>query len=186
MAKNKEKKKGIIYYSLYLIFLILIVLFFKNNFFDQKIDMSDYTISIQNILDNYSDYVIVEKKSFLYTKENNTYKKVAIVDKGIIFELERIKDFSLNSIYFQIKDSSYYIHYQNVNPLKEYNPIEKIDYIPLNEKIETMNHYSLIQNTGEKITFSESRVFLVEYLCDNGYVVKWQNELYKISMEDVK
>lgn len=186
MTKNRKKKKGIIYYGLCFIFLILIVFFFKNNFFDQKIDVSDYTISIQNILDNYSKYVIVEKESFLYIKEDNTYKKVAIVDKGIIFELERIKDFSLNSIYFQIKDSSYYIHYRNVNPLKEYNPIEKIDYIPLNETIETMNNYSLIQNTGEKITFSEPRVFFVEYLCDGGYVVKWQNELYKISMEDVK
>lgn len=182
----KKRKKGIIYWILFCLFFIWMGFFFKRNFFDYKIDMSKYTISIQDILDRYSNYVIVTKEAFLYEKSNNTYEKIAVVESGVVFELEKIREFSLNTTYFQINDSNYYIYYQNISPLDSYEVIEKIDYTPLNSIIETNDNYSLIQTTGEKITFFEANSFAVEYLCDDGYVVKWQDELYKISSSDVK
>ena len=80
-------------------------------------------ITKPNYDDYYSEYVITNKESKIYIKDNNEYKEAGLIGKNIELSLnnENSNDGYFNIAYF---DSKYYIYYEDVNKIDELSEID--------------------------------------------------------------
>jgi len=126
MKKNKKKPKKkvlIICIATFLIILLISVAFYFLKKQEESLK--------KDIKKHYNKYVITTKKTSLYDKSN---KKVGTINKD--FELELAKN--TNSKYYKIKDTPYYIYYEDTKILKTISKSEKTDeYIVFNKNIKT-------------------------------------------------
>ena len=87
-------------------FIILIAaIYFKNNL-------------EKNIRNHYSEVVITTKKAKLYDKNEQV---IGSVSKGYLFDIKKINELGVKTKYFNIKDSDYYLYYDDVKPSKKKN-----------------------------------------------------------------
>ena len=139
----------------------------------------DYTI-------NYSDFVRVNKDTIIYDKNKKSIGKISI---NTIIELDN--EYQIVDKYYKIKNTDYYINYEDVDPSEkevfsnnEYKNYK--NYIVYNENIKTKNSYKiyLSDNTYFEINNIDNYPIIIKD--DNRYGIDFNNHLAYINKEDVQ
>ena len=139
----------------------------------------DYTI-------NYSDFVRVNKDTIIYDTNKKSIGKISI---NTIIELDN--EYQIIDKYYKIKNTDYYINYQDVEPSEkevfsnnEYKNYK--NYIVYNENIKTKNSYKiyLSDNTYFEINNIDNYPIIIKD--DNRYGIDFNNNLAYINKEDVQ
>ena len=167
MKKEKKKKYKIKKKSIGLISFIIFAL--------GLIILSNYN-ALLKINSHYNKYVKTTKNTKLYDKN---LKEIGTITKSFPLELDPKKN-----NYFKIKNTSYYIYYEDVKKDKKINPTNQNDYyIELNKTIEG-NNLSLLGNDKEQIKIKNTSSYQVSYEDNDYYYIVFQNKLLKIKKDD--
>ena len=91
-------------------------------------------ITKPNYDDYYSEYVITNKESKIYIKDNDEYRETGLIGKNIELSLnnENSNDGYFNIAYF---DSKYYIYYEDVNKIDELSEIDDRYGVEFNNRL---------------------------------------------------
>ena len=134
---------------------------------------------IAEIRNSYHPIVEVAKDKIIYKKDNNQYKKIGVVAKNAILELADSNVKTSDDKYFQIKDTNYYIDYQDLKERKEKVVDTSLDQYLVTKEI-TTNPTILYQDNDVLFNLEESYTFDVLAIQDNHYYVKYLNSIYTI------
>lgn len=178
------KKKSIIFLNLF--YLSLFVISFCLIVFQSPSATTSDTVSIQYIIDNYSSLVTTKHSAVIYQKTKDSYSPFGTIAENMTIPLEKVTSFSQESTYFKVKNSNFYVYYEDVAPGKKQmiNNLP-IGYIPYNLEIVTKNPFSIYDQNNRTLTIQDTMTFSVEYLWDDGYVILWNDTYYKIAKSDV-
>ncbi len=169
--KIKVKNKSIIFI---LLFLIIVVLSFLAGYFLLGNFQKD---SLEQIEKNYATSVITVRDAKLYNKKK---KVVGKIQKGFSLELEEIKKLSLETNYFKIKDTSYYVSYKDVKKSKkiESSSLSSM-YLPFNKNIQGKN-ISFYHNKKNVLTIDEEINLPILSSNQDSYTVSFLNRLLEV------
>ena len=151
----------------------------KTKEISKKQEIIDYKV-------NYSDFVKTNKDSILYNEDK---KKIGIISNNTIIELD--SEYEIIDKYYKIKDTNYFVDYQDVNPSEEEvfdNNAYKTykNYIVFNENIITNDSYKLYlsDNTYFEINKNDSYPIIIKD--DELDGIEFNNHLAYINKSDVK
>ena len=185
----KKKKTCFILIIIIIIILIITGSFFlyKNNKKEKKIQYQHQQEKIlKEISNHYNKYVITNKNTNIYQKENNKYKKIGTIvkDKKLILKEQKI---TKNTKYFELQDLNIFLSYKDVDKIDQYEINNRYkNYIPFNENIKTNDITNLYQDNNLIITINNSLDKEIIMKDELGYYVEYNNELYLVKNEDVK
>lgn len=190
--KPKKKKRRL--KKKVLIFLFLIILSISGVSYylihDAKVkkQQEEEKRIIDNINSHYNKFVKVDKDSKLFIMEQNKYQEAGIVYANQELTLGDTM-ITLDTKYFPIENSKYYIEYNNlskIDEIKEYDQRYK-NYLPFNENIVTNGEFTLYDADNKVITLKEEMTFpIIINNYENKYYVEYDNRLLNIKKEDVK
>ena len=164
--KRKINKKNLLKFLLVILVLVLGVLaliFFKNS------GTNKY----------YNKYILVTKNTDLYDSKN---KSIGTIYKNSYLELDKFN----NKKYFKIKDSNYYVYYEDVKSTKKKDNNIKEYYVSIGENITLKDNTKLYIDEKENIKLNKGSVYEVLLKDDNYYYVRFLGNLYGIKKDDVK
>lgn len=175
MKKNEKKKyhlknKKIIFGVLLLIILTIIgASYYKNK---QTLD---------KIKRHYNQFIITNKLTTLYNKKE---EKIGTIAENMMIELKKVNITNIKNKFFNIKDTDYYIYYEDATKEKNGNTEEmNSNYIPLNKKITSKEKISLIKDAKEVATLTKNINLPVEYEDDQFYYVKCFNQILQVKKD---
>lgn len=137
---------------------------------------------IQTIKNHYSNYVEVKKDTTLYDKNE---KKVGTVKKGFFLELQKKEINKKEDTYFSIKNSDFYIYYDDVKKTKE-KEHEKNKYLVFNENVKTEKKTTFYQNDKEILTINKPIDLPLEYMDDKYYYVTYLSQILQIKKDNIE
>jgi len=186
--KNRSKKK--IYFllvSIFIVVLILILAIFilKNYLYNKQLIYE--TQLLEDIENHYNEYVITNKKSEIYIKDNDEYKQIGFVGENVILKLEE-EEISIDTKYFGITsmDSEYFIKYTDVEKsevINDYDDRYK-KYVVFNQNVvsDGINLYD-----DNRLVYSlDKSVSLPIYIKDiDGYYVEYCDRLFYVKKDEV-
>ena len=145
----------------------------------KKEDIIDYTI-------NYNDFVKVNKDTIIYDENKKLIGKISI---NTIIELD--SEYQIVDKYYKLKNTDYYINYQDVEPSEkevfsnnEYR--NYMNYIVYNENIKTKNSYKLYLSDSNYLQINNMDNYPIIIKDDNRYGIDFNNHLAYIDKEDVQ
>lgn len=162
-------KKKLEFISIAITFIIFILIFFKT--YNNLIEIEN-----KKIINNYSEYVITNKNSYLYEKKDGLFKKIGMVSRNVKFKLEKNE-----GKYYKIKDYNIYILYKDVEKSK---PIDTYYYIPYGMNLITKKSFNLNKDKSN-ININRKMEFEIVKKDEFNYYVKAFENVYKISSKDV-
>lgn len=172
----KKKKKIII---VVLILILIIGLCIGSFIIYTNIKQTQETNKLINEIKNsYAPLVTTTKTKKIYTLKDNNYQEIGTISKDTTISLIKKDVKNKTDIYYQIKDSNYYIDYKNLKETKQ----KEIDYLD-NYLITTIiktNPTNLYQNEELKISTNEMLEFDVLLKDSNKYYVRYLNDIYYI------
>jgi len=173
MKKNKK-----IFFIIFVILLVLIIGICSFIFYQKEKERQEMNRLISEIKNSYSQYVTPIKDKKLYTINDNNYQEIGTISKDIVIELveKDIKDTS--DIYYQIKNSNYYIDYKNIKEIEK-EEVDLLDKYIVTKIIKT-NPTNLYQDDKLKISTNEELEFDVLLKDNDKYYVKFLNDIYYI------
>lgn len=184
-ARKQNRKIVILIILSLIIFLILMLLIYLD--YRKKEEQKAYQSKIyQNIKNSYNEKVITLKNSSLYEKEKNSYKKIGLISKDYVLELENKKIKNYKDEYFKIKDKDYYINYKSVKPTKEDKKKDNYVYLKYGKKLITKDKFALIKDDKEIYLFDKSMQFDAIVNDKDYYKVLYDDLLYEIKKDDIK
>lgn len=134
---------------------------------------------VNEIKNSYHPIVEVTKNKTIYKNDNNQYKKIGVVSKNAKLELADSNVKTSDDKYFQIKDTNYYIDYQDLREIKEKVVDTSLDQYLVTKEI-TTNPTILYQDNDVLFNIEESYTFDVLAIQDNNYYIKYLNSIYTI------
>ena len=165
--------------------LLVIGIFIKKN---NPVTLVSENEILSDIVNNYGKTVKTKNISYLYKKNDENYEIVGQVYKDVILNLDKQNN-NLDTKYFKLENSNYYIEYYNVyktNEIKEKNDRYK-RYLIFNENIVTKNNFTLYLDDKEIYKFNESMEFpIIIKNYENKYYVEYDNMLMNIKESDIK
>lgn len=187
--RKKKLKKIIVLIGLILILVIIgfIILFTYNKY--QSIKMSQENL-YQDIIKHYNKYVITNKDTKLYKKDNNAYTEVGTIAKEQELNIDDM-ELTYETEYFKINTfkEEYYIHYKSVDKIEELtqeNDRYK-NYIMFNKNIITKDITNFYDKDDNLVyTLPESFNFPIIVDKKDIYGIEFNNRLLYIKMEDVE
>lgn len=177
------RKKIIILVILIMVCLIVgivVFLYLKKEKIDNKIN---------DVSNHYSEIVTTNKKSNIYTYDNDNYIKVGTIEKDILLSLKK-QIIDENTKYFIINnlDEKYYIDYKNVekssDTLKDKDDRYK-RYIPFNLNV-TGDVINLYKNDKLVYSFSKKMSLPIYIKDDDKYYVEYNDDLFEVKKEEVE
>ena len=186
----KKKTKVVLIIS----FIIILILILMSFFFYQKEKEIKYKNKllkdkkvVEKIKNHYNNYVITNKKSNLYIKDNNNYKKIGTVKENKEFTLKKQK-INKDTKYFLIDNLNYYIKYEDVDKIDNLSELDTRykSYLPFNENIITKDKINLYKNNNlvyELKTKLDTPIIIKD---DTSKYIEFDNELYLIKNEDIE
>ncbi|MBO5138805.1 MAG: polysaccharide deacetylase family protein [Bacilli bacterium] len=175
LREKVKKKKNTIFIVMIVIAIIIlsgvgIVCYF--DFCDNKL--------LKSIRNHYSKNVIVVKDTNIYDKNNKVMGKVK-KDFSLILEDKRVKNSSEQ--YFKIKDTNYYVYYDDVKKGKviDYNFENK--YLVFNTNISN-GKTVFYQNNREVLTVNDKLSLPIEYMDNDYYYVVYFGRLLQVKRSD--
>ncbi len=196
LAKHKKKKKKLKKWVYLIVFLIsaiivgLVVYLLINNANKKRLEEGKRINEerLAEIQSHYNNVVKVNDKSNLYVRNNDNYEIIGYVYKDNVFELGETT-IDIDTKYFNIKDSDYYIEYQYVDKVEkqeEYSSRYK-KYLPFNKNVVTKDGFTLYDDDKEVISFNKGMEFpIIINNYENKYYVEYNNRLLSIKKDDVK
>lgn len=137
---------------------------------------------ISSIKKSYNKYIITNKKAVLYNKK---LQKIGYIEKGIDLEIVKNKNSSFK--YYKIKNTDYYIHYKNVNKIKELTSNNQYsNYLNLNKNVITKNNIKLYLDGNVAMTINQSLNIPIKFINEDNYYVNYLNKLFMIKKDNVK
>lgn len=134
---------------------------------------------VTEIKNSYNNLVKVTKDKTIYKKQNNKYIKTGVVANNTIIELNKPTIKTSDDIYFNIKDTNYYIDYMNIKKVKEKNIDNSLDNYIVSKQIIT-NPTILYKDNDVAFNLEESYTFDVLATNENNYYVKYLDEIYTV------
>ncbi len=131
-----------------------------------------------NVNNHFHKYVMSNKTTYLYNKN----RKVV----GTLFKNYSLELTNSNKItgYFKIKDTNYYVYYQNLKKGQKKDSISiSENQVPLDKKITITKKATLYKEKEKVITLKEKTTFDVAYENNENYYVYFQNDLLRIPKE---
>lgn len=144
---------------------------------DKKQRAEDKLIS--EIMNSYAPYVMLKKDKTLYTYNDNKYLEVGNISEGIILPLVKKQVKDTNDIYFQVKDTDYYIDYKNLSEVRDYEKDTSLDNYIVTNSIKT-NPTNLYQNDKLMVTINEEKEFDILMKDTDKYYVKFLDKIYYV------
>ncbi len=189
-TKNKKKRnrtnnKKIILSLIIIISLIFISLTTYNilTFIKYKSIVIPSSSKVKiDYLAYYKENVVTLDKKVLYKLEDNKLIKAGVINSNIYLNLEE-DDFSKNG-YFKIKDTSYYVDYEDIKEdYDEEDDSTYLNYIPFNESVKVNNPLFYLD---DKVVFSLLGEFNYPILIkeESYYGVLVNNKLYYLKKDD--
>ena len=133
----------------------------------------------------YNDFVKTQKEKNIYITEDSKFVEYGIVYPDITLSLE--KDEYIDLGYFKIKDSNYYIDYNDIEQSseEEENLFWK-NYIPYNESIRTDTKTNFYLNDKIQFTLNTAMELPIIIKDDNYYGVLYKEKLYYVKKDEVE
>ncbi len=128
---------------------------------------------------NYNKYIIVNKDTNLYDSKK---KEIGKIYKNTYFELDKYN----NGKYYKIKDSDYYIYYNDVKKTKKKDTKIKDYYVMMGKVITLKDNTIYYIDNKKSIKINKGKTHDVLYLDDNYYYIRFLNNLYGIKKDDIK
>lgn len=185
--KSSFKKAFLV---VFLLGLIIISTIGVNNYLKNKRKeelLANREEKYNQIVNNYSDYVITTGESDIYTLDNDEYKSIIKVNNGVKLYLDDTVD-DYNDEYFKIKDTDYYINYANVKKIDEFTINQRYkSFIVFNQNVVTNDSFYLYDSEGKYLfNLTEKHSFPIWIKDDDGYYVEFMDQLMFIKKDDVK
>ena len=135
--------------------------------------------TVLKIKNSYHEIVSTIKPKKIYIYQDSKYQEVGTLEKDTILFLEDKKVKNSKDIYYKIKNSNYYITYQDIEKKDNYQVDDSFDNYVATIKIKT-NPTNLYQNDSVQITLDEVLDFDVLFHDDDKYYVKFLDNIYWI------
>ena len=156
-----------------------------NKFFNKDNNSKVKSVSKQEKELEYSTYVIAQKDINLYNKKHD---KVGAINKDAKIILD--DEYKIKDKYAKIKNTNYYIKYNNVNKSEEFTYDKEYktykNFIVFNENIKTKEEYKLYSSDVVMYTINNSDTYPIIIKDDNRYGVEFNGELYYINSDDIE
>ena len=192
---HKKKKIRIKKAKLFSTFLICLMLFASVSLYLLYLDREEKNrikfekeekINAKPSYENYFfDNVKTLKDKKLYQLKDNEIKEIGTLASDL--ELSLQKDDFLEDGYFQIKDTTYYIDYKDIEKSEPVSKVEDIsykNYIPFNESVKTLAKTSFYQDKKLIFTINEGMNLPIIIKDDDYYGVLFEEKLYYLKKED--
>ena len=163
-------KKILIIFPILLVITILLTYYLKT------------THTIKEIKNKYNEYVLTNKETNLYDAQKNI---IGRIDENIYLELENKKITSKKDKYFKIKETDYYIYYNDINKTEKQETNIKDYYVEIGKKIKTNNPAELYQD-NKKITINNELEFNAIKQDETYYYVNFLNQIFKLEKENIQ
>lgn len=134
---------------------------------------------IREIESSYAPYVTVTKDKKIYILKDNNYQEIGTISKDTVISLLEKEVVSIDDIYYQITDSSYYIDYKGLKEVKDYQEDKSLDHFVVTNTIKT-NPTNLYKDDGLKININEELEFDVLLKDNDKYYVQFLGDIYYI------
>lgn len=170
---KKNKKIIIIITIISFIILGIIGIIIYHNYNDRKL--------LESIKNHYDKNIIITKNTNIYDKNN---KIVGKVKKGFCLELEERKITKSSEQYFKIKDTNYYVYYNDIKKSKKNIEEPFINkYLIFNKNIVKENT-TFYQNNKEVLKINKKISLPIEYMDKDYYYVTYLEKLLQIKRKD--
>ena len=181
------KKRVVIIISTVILILLSTVLVFAVKKYKSDKLKEEQTILVQKISSHYSDYVITNKETELYKKEDNNYIKAGKINKDIALTLNETQ-ITHDTKYFHVRDFDLYIKYEDVKAIESITKNNRYqNYIYFNKNIITKEITNFYDIEGNYLyTLNSSYDFKALVIDDDRYGVVFNDELLFINKEDVE
>lgn len=172
---NKKKIFVIIFIA-----LVVIIIGVSGFITYQKVkEQEEKELLISEIRNSYAPYVMAKIDKKIYVLKDEIYQEIGTIYKGTVVSLVENEIEDTDDIYYQIKNSNYYVDYKDLKEEKDYLEDTLLDHYVVTTMIKT-NPTNLYQDDKLMITTNEQLEFDV-LLKDNGkYYIKYLNSLYYI------
>lgn len=144
---------------------------------EEKIDMSEH----------YGEYVSTLEAADLYTKQAETYEKIATVHANIIVHLAAESVQNMETTYFKLANQDIYIEANKVTPTQGEEEIKPyLPYVPFNENIKTKDDFTLYNEDQQSLyTIASSQTYPILIKENGQYGICINEQLYYVHEEDV-
>lgn len=170
------KKQIVIIFGILLVLIFSVVLVFCYINFKEKESEKKLVLEIKN---SYAPVVSLNKQKTVYLYQNSQYKECGSLEKNSIILLEEKEVKDIKDIYYQIKDSNYYIDYKDLTKVEDYQEDISFDHYVVTSRIKTMPT-KLYQNDKMMILLDSELEFDVLLKDNDKYYVKFLGNLYYI------
>lgn len=133
---------------------------------------------VNKIENNYSEYVETLKNKKIFKKEKDKYIEIGNIKENMIIPLSYNKVKNYKDKYYQIKDTNYYIDYQDIKKTNLINNKFKDSY----QKILTIktNPTNLYKDNKLVLTINDSLELEIKMKKDENYYIEYFNDIYYI------
>lgn len=173
----KNNKKVLLIIGIIVVTLLLLLGGFI--IYNKIIEEKENNKIISEIKNSYSKNVITTKNKNIYIKKNNEYKKIGTINKNTVIPLVEKKVLNKDDIYYQIKDTEYYIDYNDIKKKQDYKLDTSLDKYFVTQTIKTTKT-NLYQDNELKIELDKSLEFDVLSTVNKNYYIKYLNNIYYI------
>ncbi len=138
----------------------------------------------QNLLleikNSYAEVVTLMKDKEVYIYQDGNYQPIGSLQKGTIIPLKNKETKGIEDIYYQIENSNYYIDYQDIKGIENYQRNQEYDSYLVTSKIHTSPNTVLYQEGKPMIYLEQELTFDVLAKEENNYYVKFLDQIYMI------
>lgn len=192
--RRKIKKDNVILAILLLVFVALHIYYvvFKLDFsFKSKksvIEIEKNVIDLDLVRESFNEFVKSKEGSKICKKTANKYNECVVIHGNIEFHLD--KDYNIDSEYYKIQDSEYYINYKYVEKIENMSLVKGeykyySNYIPFNQNVVLKDKAKLYvdDNNYFEVSSLESPIIIKD---DNKYGIEYLNRLVYVFGDDVE
>ena len=143
---------------------------------------------IDDIKKHYALNITVVENSDLYIKNDNKYISIGKVKQNVSLELNNIIDIDENTKYFRIKNTDYYLYYEDCMQLND-SIIEyeiPLNYLFFNKNVVTNKNTVLYSNGSEIFNIEENFELPLLYQDDINYYVMYLHKIYGIRKDSAE
>lgn len=173
------KKKKRILLIILIVFIVLVIGVSGFIVYSKFKEKQENDRLISEIKNSYSSVIKLEKDKKVFSLVDDVYKEIGTIYKDTVVSLVEKEIRDTSDIYYQIKDSDYYIDYKDLKKVKNYSLDTSLDHYVVTKSVKT-NPTKLYSN--DKLAFEINEEFEFDVLLkDNDkYYVKYLNNIYCI------
>ncbi len=167
-----------------MIAVIVVVLMVGGGFFyhqhqeKQKQEAKEQAILLE-IKNSYAPIVSTMKAKEIFLFQEGSYQKVGLLEAGVTFSLVEKEITGIEDIYYQVKDSNYYVDYHDLKKEETFLSIPDFSSYVVTNQIHTIPT-RLYQDGKVMISLEEEHTFDVLYQEDEKYYVSFLGSIYYI------